>query len=434
MKRYLMTLGLAVFTVLFFISCRAKTESKVDSHGADTHAHAEEHEASDLHEQETAAEHAGHGHEGESAEEHAEHASEEGHAHGDEGELIVFPVKLQREFGIRTAPVEQRQIHQTIRAMGEIKPAGSREAEVIAPFAGILMPDVERGIVRPGERVQKGEHLAVLAPSTEESGWSRLLSEYRLSQAEYKRAEELVSTGAAAPRRLQEAEMDLAQKSSRLRAALGGADPASLDSIGMTYHLTAPVSGILTDVHLRFGQHVDMGEHLFNIVDPTRVWLEVQVPVSETQRLERVRDAYFTIGGYETIYRTGDLNGRLITVGGLLDPATRRVPVIFELDNPNNVFKPGSYAQVYLREGSGYEALAVPQSAVLDEDGIPVVMLKVHDEDFQKVVLRTGARDEDYVEVLSGLHEGDLVVVEGAYKVKLGANQPAADAHAGHGH
>jgi RND family efflux transporter MFP subunit len=330
--------------------------------------------------------------------------------------------------------VGRRKVHQTFRAMGEIKPAGSREAEVIAPFAGILMPDLERGIVRPGEQVQKGEHLAVLAPSTDESGWSQLLSEYRLAQAEFDRARDLAKMGAVAPRRLQEAEVALAQKATRLRAALGGVDPASLDSISPIFHLTAPAAGNLTDVHLRYGQHVAMGEHLFNIVDPARVWLEVQVPVSETQRLEQVQDAYFTIGGYETIYRTSDLGGRLVTVGGVLDPVTRRVPVIFELDNPQHRFKPGSYAQVYLREGTNREALVVPQSAVLDEDGIPVVMLQMHDEDFRKAVLKTGVRDENYVEVISGLQEGDRVVVEGAYKVKLGTNRPAADAHAGHGH
>ncbi|MCB9367171.1 MAG: efflux RND transporter periplasmic adaptor subunit [Calditrichaeota bacterium] len=420
MKNTTYTAGVAAIAILFVIGCRGTEQPSSAKAPKETVEH-EEHEGHE------------HGFVGHTEDEH-DHESEG--AHGDEVHdgLIVFPAELQREFGIRMSQVERRSIHQTFRAMGEIKPAGSREAEVIAPFAGILMPDVERGIVRPGERVTKGEHLAVLAPSTEETGWSQLLNEYRLSKAEFERSRELVESGAAAPRRLQEAELDLGQKSSRLRAALGGADPASLDSLGHTYHLTAPVTGILSDVHLRFGQHVDMGEHLFNIVDPTRVWLEVQVPVSETQRLEGIQDAYFTIGGYQTIYRTADLNGRLITVGGILDPVTRRVPVIFELDNPQNAFKPGSYAQVYLREGVAHESLAIPQSAVLDEDGIPVAMVQIHDEDFRKVVLKVGARDEDFVEVLSGLEENDRVVVEGAYKVKLGANQPAADAHAGHGH
>ncbi|MBK6766725.1 MAG: efflux RND transporter periplasmic adaptor subunit [bacterium] len=426
-------LVLTSLVVLLFVGCKGKTDSTRPSHATGETAHSANTSHDDDHDHDHGedGDHAHHEHEDAAYEEHEGESSHDAH---DEGNLIVFPPALQREFSIRTAPVERREIHQTIRAMGEINPAGSREAEVFAPFAGVLMPDAERGIVRPGERVRRGEYLAILAPSTEESGWSQLLSEYRLAKAEFDRARDLVQSGAAAPRRLQEAEMELSQKSSRLRAALGGADPVNLDSIGLTYHLTAPVSGILSDVHLRFGQHVEMGEHLFNIVDPTRVWLEAQVPVSETHRLERVEDAYFTIGGYETVYRTRDLNGRLITVGGILDPTTRRVPVIFEIDTPNNLFKPGSYAQVYLREGAGHDALAVPQSAVLDEDGIPVAMLQVHDEDFRKVVLKTGAHDEDYVEVLSGLAEGDRIVIEGAYKVKLGANQPTADAHAGHGH
>jgi len=420
MKYKLYIVGLTAIALLFAFGCNERRNAPSENASKETAEH-NEHDGHN------------HEHEGEAGYDLAK-STKDAHGEHEADRLIVFPAKLQREFGIRTAQVERRAVHQTIRAMGEIKPAGSREAEVIAPFAGILMPDVERGIVRPGERVTKGEHLAVLAPSTEETGWSQLLSEYRLAKAEYERSRELVESGAAASRRLQESEMDLAQKTSRLRAALGGADPTSLDSIGLTYHLTAPVTGILADVHLRFGQHVDMGEHLFNIVDPTRVWLEAQVPVSETQRLEGIQDAYFTIGGYDAIYRTADLNGRLITVGGILDPVTRRVPVIFELDNPKNAFKPGSYAQVYLREGASHEALAIPQTAVLDEDGIPVAMVQVHDEDFRKVVLKIGARDEDFVEVISGLGEADRVVVEGAYKVKLGANQPTADAHAGHGH
>jgi RND family efflux transporter MFP subunit len=415
---------LAAAGLILSSGCKRTSDHHHDAESAEEHAaHANESSGT-----------AGHDHENESVDEQAAQAGEAEHADDDAGSLIAFPLKLQRQFGIETMPVERRKVHQTIRAMGEIKPAGSREAEVIAPFSGILMPDIERGIVRPGERVRKGEHLAVLAPSTDESGWSQLLSEFRLAQAEFDRARELAKAGAAAPRRVQEAELALSQKATRLRAALGGADPSNLDSISMIFHLTAPAAGILSDVHLRFGQRVQMGEHLFNIIDPSRVWLEAQVPVSETERLERIGDAYFTVGGNETIYRTADLNGLLVTVGGLLDPVTRRVPVIFEIDNPKNIFKPGSYAQVFLRESTHRESPAIPRSAVLDEDGIPVAMLQVDKEDFRKIVLKTGSRDEDYVEVLSGLDEGDRVVVEGAYKVKLGANKPAADAHAGHRH
>ena len=390
----------------------------------------------DTHAGETAAEHAAevsgaaaHG------DEHGQ-AEEGGHAgEFDVGSLVVFPAALQKEFGIRTEQVQSRSIHAVIRALGEIKPAGSREAEVVAPFAGMLLPDPERGvIVRPGERVEKGTHLALLAPTADAEGWMTLLGAYRLAVADYQRARKLLAGGSVTPRRVQEAELVLKQQEARLRGALGGADLADLDTTDLRFHLRAPASGILTDVHLRFGQRVEAGQHLFNIVDPARVWLEAHVTAVESGKLESVKDAYFTLGGSSTIYRTADLNGTLVTVGGLLDPLTRRMPVIIEIDNPGNIFKPGSYAHVSLREQAARESLAIPAAAVLDEDGIPVAMMQVAAEDFRKVVLKTGARDEDYVEVLSGLDGEDRVVVEGAYKVKVAANKPAADAHAGHGH
>jgi RND family efflux transporter MFP subunit len=395
------------------------------------------------HDMESVEEHESHAHEPSTVQTH-EHEeivvhdeSEIAHdAHSDEdaATLIVFPTSLQKSFGIRSEPVRLRDMHQVIRTMGEIKPTVSREAEVVAPFTGTLLPDQDRGIVRPGQRVQKGEHLAMLAPSTDELGGFKLLGDYQLAKAEYERVIELEIQGAAAPRRVQEARIDLRQKEARLRAALGDLDISDLDSTGSVFHLRAPLTGILTDVHLRFGQHVEMGERLFNIVDPSRVWLEAQVLASEIQRLESVKDAYFTIAGSSKLFRTDELDGKVVSVGGIVDPITFRVPVILEIENPQNIFKPGSYVQVYLRETAARNVLSIPESAVLDEDGIPVAMTQVGPEDFRKVVLKTGIRDEDYVEVLSGLDGNDRVVVEGAYKVKVASNQPSTDAHAGHGH
>jgi RND family efflux transporter MFP subunit len=423
MKKYLSILIIAGLAMCILIGCGRSTEKPHSEAGA---AHGDEHA-------------------GETAEDHAKEAAEASGAHAGETEadhakeaavqLISFSKVLQQEFKVAVEAVEERPIHEAIRSLGEIKAAGTKEAEVVAAFAGTLLPDAERGIVHPGQRVGKGEHLAILAPSAEQGGWEQLLGEYKLAKAEYDRVQKLSIDGAVAPKRLQEAQLELVGKEARLRAALGGSDISNLDSSGKLFHLRAPVAGILTDTHLRYGQHVEAGEHLFNIVDPSRVWLEAQVPASEAQRLDGIKDAYFSISGSETMYRTGDYNGRLITVGGLLDPETRRVPVIFEIDNPNNRFKPGSYTQVYLRREAAHNGLAIPQSSVVDEDGIPVAIVQVGAEDFRKVVLATGAKDENYVEVLSGLTKGDKVVTNGAYKIKLAATKTSgADAHAGHGH
>jgi len=364
-------------------------------------------------------------------------AAEAADTHAGEAalQLISFSKHFQQAFSIRTEPVQQRPIHQIVRCLGEVKSAGTREAEVVAPFAAMLLPDAERGIVRPGQQVRRGEHLAVLAPSAAQGGWDQLVGDYQLAKAEYDRVTRLSDEGALAPKRVLEARLDLSVKEARLRAALGGMEIGNLDSTGRLFHLRAPSGGIVTDTHLRFGQHVEAGEHLFNIVDPSKVWLEAQVPASEAEKLDGIKDAYFTISGSKTIHRTEDYGGRLITVGGLLDPATRRVPVIFEIDNPDNRFKPGSFVQICLRRGAAHQALTVPQSALLDEDGIPVAIVQVGAEDFRKAILTIGAKDETHVEVLAGLSEGEPVVTNGAYKVMLAAAKTGGgDAHAGHGH
>lgn len=469
MNKLLLIPTYMLFLFVATTGCQQKPDStkksETEKHTDHDHEHEDDHEGHDHAPGEGHDDHEGHDHapgEGHDDEheghDHApgggldddheghDHAPGEGHddehepkpaSHNESNEtsLIEFPLALQKDFGITTAEVAHRSIYPAIRATGEIKSAGTREAEVVAPFAGILVPDKESGLlVRPGERVSKGTHLAMLAPSTDEDGWITLYSDHRLARTEYDRVKSLAAVGAVSERRLQEAQVDLQRKEARLRAALGGADPSDIDTTDMMFHLRAPISGFLADVHLRFNQRVATGEHLFNIVDPTRVWLEARVPATEAARLKQIRDAYFTVGGSPRVYLTEQLNGTLISVGGLLDPVTRRVSVIMEIDNPDGTLAPGSYAQVNLREDIEREVLAIPVGALLDEDGIPVAIKQVGAEDFQKVVLRLGARDYEFAEVLQGLSEGEKVVVEGAYKVKLAATKPTADAHAGHGH
>ena len=402
------------------------TDIRVETTAAHDHAEGEEHDHSEV---EAHAESPDH--------EDGKHAGHEREIEARE-EAVTFLKELQWQVEFATQSVTRRTLSDNIRALGEIKAAGVGEAEVFAPFDGVLMPDPQHGIVRPGQQVSKGEVLARIAPSGgPESGWTQLLNDYKLAKAEYDRVKKLAAEGAVSSKRLDEARLDLENKRSRVGGALGGAD-TDLDALlaeGDHFHLRAPANGVITDIHLRYGQHVETGEHLFNIIDPSRIWLEVQVPASESAQLDQVVDAAFTLSGSNETYRVSDLGGRLLTVSTLLDPVTRRVPVIFELRNAGANFRPGSFAQVYLKTRTSREALAVPESAFLDEDGTPVVYVQISGEEFVRRVVQSGAKDEGYVEIVSGLDEGERIVSKGAYKVRLASIKvSAADAHAGHGH
>jgi multidrug efflux pump subunit AcrA (membrane-fusion protein) len=87
-------------------------------------------------------------------------------------------------------------------------------------------------------------------------------------------------------------------------------------------------------------------------------------------------------------------------------------------------------AVAQLALGEPRQALVVPASAILDLAGVPVVYVQLGGETFEEHAVRTGTRDGDRIEILSGLAAGDRVVTVGAYQVRLASLSPdAAPAH-----
>jgi len=371
----------------------------------------------------------------------------EGHDHGGknlvaiggEAELVAFSLKLQEELPFETEVAAKRKLHSTIRCQGEIKPAGAAQAEVFAPFEAVLQPCAEHGMVRPGQRVKAGEVLVDLAPSSSgETGWQRLLKEYRLAKAEYQRVQRLFDAQAVSQKRLEEAQLDYELQESRLRGTLGGYSGELSEKVfdSHHFHLIAPAAGVISDVHLRYGQFVEAGEHLLSIIDPSKIWLEALVPISQSHEIEEISGAYFQVSGSDSLMNVTEFDGRLMTASGLLDPSTRRIPVIFELNNTSQQLRPGSFTQVYLQTAQSQEMLAVPKEAIVEEDGIPVVFRQVGQEDFEKRVVRMGIEDEGFVAIHSGVDAGDRIVTVGAYKLRMAALKSGGDsgAHGGHSH
>jgi multidrug efflux pump subunit AcrA (membrane-fusion protein) len=105
--------------------------------------------------------------------------------------------------------------------------------------------------------------------------------------------------------------------------------------------------------------------------------------------------------------------------------------VILEFAQPDARLRLGMAVRAQLYAGAPREAVAVPASAVLDENGIAVVFVMKDGESFERRPVRVGVRDGDWIEVVEGLEPGQRVVSRGAYLVKLAA---ANTGQIGHGH
>jgi cobalt-zinc-cadmium efflux system membrane fusion protein len=345
---------------------------------------------------------------------------------------ISFLKEQQWVLGTKTGVVERRDLHDNLRSPGELKPAGSKSSEVFAPFAGVLQPDHNFGAVRHGQTVRKGQALAMIAPSpNSENSWIRLIGEYRLAKAEQERVQRLYDQQAVPVKRYEEATQQLALKKAQLSSALGDSELEDIDSETPHFTLRSPRNGVIVQHDAAYGALVQAGDRLFSVIDPDLVWLEVNVPAADIRDLSEVKRAYFRVGGADHVYSTDDFGANVIASGSVLDPETRRIPITFELKNPDGLLKVGEFVQVEVQTSNARNVLAVPKSAVLEDGGAAVAYVQKGGESWVRRVVTTGTIDGPWVEIVSGLNEGERIATEGAYKIKLASGSVG---EVGHGH
>jgi membrane fusion protein (multidrug efflux system) len=129
-------------------------------------------------------------------------------------------------------------------------------------------------------------------------------------------------------------------------------------------------------------------------------------------------------------YPGEEFMGRIARVSPVLDPATRTAPIEVEIPNPDARLKPGMYARVGITLGTKKEALVVPADAMADLGGRRGVFLVQNGQAIFRTV-QTGTEQQNAVEVLGGLEEGDEVITTGARALRDGDPVVVAGARGG---
>jgi RND family efflux transporter MFP subunit len=265
--------------------------------------------------------------------------------------------------------------------------------------------------------------MAVLSPTSEEGGYARIRENVQRLEREVARSQRLFDAGAIPAKRLEEARHELSVARAEARAMGGGPDA------DYRYRVRAPISGFVTERGFVPGGRVDAGAPLFTIVDPRTVWLRVRLPAADASRLRGDARATFTVEGDERPYTAS----RLVSVGSMVDPETRTVPVVFAIDNQGGALRVGQFGRASLPVGGTVRGVAIPTGAILDDNGIPVAYVQVSGETFQQRRLRLGESDGSVTEVLEGIRPGEMVVTRGAYQVRL-ASMSSTPMSGGHAH
>ncbi|MNR14540.1 macrolide transporter subunit MacA [compost metagenome] len=192
------------------------------------------------------------------------------------------------------------------------------------------------------------------------------------------------------------------------------------------------MSGFVKNVLVTEGQFVPSGTPLATISKNKRLLVQANVSQNYFSRLSSITSANFKTPQSDVVYNTTALNGRIVSYGKSASASTPFIPVTFEIDNAGQLVS-GSIIEIYLKSSNIAEALVVPVSALIEEQGIFYVYVQTGGESFQKREVKLGASDGLNVQVVEGITENERVVTKGGYQIKLSSASGALPAH-GHEH
>lgn len=337
---------------------------------------------------------------------------------------IAFLKEQQWPIDFATVEAEERAVSPAFPAPGMLMAAPDGRVEITAPVDGIVRWNENRSAPAEGSRVSAGQVLVRLSPVAGDDTYASLKAEAVRLQREVDRAERLVAAEAIAERRLEEARHDLEVAQARLDAM-----DASPDGDYMLT-LRSPIPGSVVERSFATGERVEAGATLMTIIDPRRLHLRFRVPAAHADRLDDVVGATFLAEGGSEVGRTD----RLHSVGAVIDPERRTLPVTFVVDNPSGALKAGMLVRGRILTGDGEPALAVPSGAIMDEDGLLVAYVQIGGETFERRAVTTGATDGQWTVVTSGVRHGERVVVRGQYQIKLASLNTSEISDHGHPH
>ena len=327
-----------------------------------------------------------------------------------DGAIVIDSATMQN-MGVRTSPVERRDLARSIRAVGRVAYDERRVSHVHTKVQGW----VEKLFVDfVGQKVKRGQPLLeIYSPELVATQEELLLAARYRDSTQESPFDDVRGGGealfAATKRRL--ALWDIPERDIERLLQTG--------NVKRTLTLYAPEAGVVTRLGVRNGMEVQPNTNLYAIADLSKVWVLADVYEFELPWLELGQDA-----AVELSYLPGEpIQGKLTYIAPFLDPKTRTIEVRLELDNQNGMLKPGMFGNAVIAGVPRPNALAIPTNAVIRSGRRTIAIVALGEGRFAPRELDLGLDTGDgWLEVLSGLDEGDRVVVSSQFLIDSESN------------
>jgi HlyD family secretion protein len=353
---------------------------------------------------------------------------------------------------VETAPIETRELQRIVEAIGTLDP--NEEATISNQVEGL----VTKVLVDLGDVVKAGQLLATLDTSEldlavrqhtaalqqemarigitdsnanlDEAATSQVRhAEATLSEARTRleRTKRLTDEGVLAKQQLDEqqarfdvadANVKLARESVRNIKATVAARKAALELAQKKLadaRIVAPLSGLVKERLVSEGTYLKANSPVVTLVQTSSLRLRVDVPETAIESVRAGRPVQFTVDSLPGRM----FEGRISRLAPSVNQQSRTLKLEALVDNAGGALKPGLFARVAIQTGKIEKALVASPSAVFNVAGLDKVFV-IESGKVNERIVRLGSRGTDYVEILEGVKEGDVLATSNLGSLQQG--------------
>lgn len=318
---------------------------------------------------------------------------------------------------------------QVIKTTAQVQSAQGDEMIIAAKTSGIVK--FSGGNITEGKSISGGQVLFTvsgngMADNNSAVRFAEAKNNFEKAGTEYERSKELAKDKIVS-------EKDLLAAKTQFKNAKAVFDNLNQNFNAAGQNVTSPFNGFIKQLFVQNGQFVDAGQPIASVSQNKTLVLKAGVQQKHASVLSTFQSATIRTLNADKTWSLEELNGKIISSGKTTNSDNYLIPVSLQIDNKGD-FVPGSFVEMYLKTLSNSNALTVPNSALMEQQGAYFVFVQINPELFEKREIKTGASDGLKTEIQSGINQNERIVTKGAILIKLSQASGALDAHSGHVH
>ncbi len=353
-----------------------------------------------------------------------EHNDSEEYNHYKEEKIIKLTQEQVKRFDIETFKINKSNFQHRLTLPGRVVLNENTITHVVPSVSGVVK-EIYKGL---GEVTKVGEPLAILQSRDMAEAKSAYISAHTdlaLKQDLYGREEVLWKKGVKSETQFiqtrntfENAKVHLEQTNQKL-LALGMKEeeiqklPEQKTPLNI-YTIAAPIVGKIIERHISLGEVISEDKQIFVVANLDTVWIELAIPGEDLQKVQKDQKVNLLAHQGDPIQ-----SGTIMYVSPVINDESRTGKAVIQMDNPNQTWHPGDFitAQIIINDQSGL--LSLPKSVIQKINEQPHVFVKKGEGIFEaRPVQIKGSDKGEFIEVFSGVQEGEEIVFRNTFLLK----------------